>query len=77
MMATLIRRMGVQPSLPVRVSLIIDTMLNFDSDFDRDGRGHSITKWVACIHKRNGKGLKLLCEQIFDMAAYHHPIINS
>ena len=30
-------RMGVQPILPVKVSITINTMLNFDSDFDGHG----------------------------------------
>ena len=37
LMDTLMNRMGVQPILPVKVSITINTMLNFDGDFDRDG----------------------------------------
>ena len=32
-------RMDVQPLLPVKVSVTIDTMLNFDHDFDGHGDG--------------------------------------
>ena len=39
LMDTLKDRMGVQPVLPVKVSVIIDTMLNFDGDFDEHGDG--------------------------------------
>ena len=33
LMDTLMDRMGVQPILPVEVSVAIETMLNFDGDF--------------------------------------------
>ena len=39
LMDTLTDRMGSQPILLVKVSVIIDTMLNFDSDFDGHGEG--------------------------------------
>ena len=32
-------RLLVQPILPVKMSIIIDTMLSFDCDFDGDGDG--------------------------------------
>ena len=41
-MDTLTDRMGSQPILLVKVSVIIDTMLNFDSDFDGHGEGDII-----------------------------------
>ena len=34
---TLMGKMEVQPILPVKVTATIDTMLNFDGDFDRHG----------------------------------------
>ena len=36
--------MGVQPILPVREPVIIDTMLNFDGDFEGDGDGDVMCK---------------------------------
>ena len=33
---TLKDRMGVQPMVPIKVSVIVDTLLNFDGDFDED-----------------------------------------
>ena len=38
-MDTLMDRMGVRPILPVKVSITIDIMLNFDDDFDGHGDG--------------------------------------
>ena len=32
-------RMGVQPIFPIKVSVTIGTMLNFDSDFNGHGDG--------------------------------------
>ena len=39
MTGTMMGKMGVQPILPIMVLVVIDTMLNFDGDFDGDGRG--------------------------------------
>ena len=36
---TLTDRMGVEPILPIKMSVTIDTMLNFDGDFDRHSDG--------------------------------------
>ena len=40
--------MGVQPILPIKVSAIIDTTLNFDGDFDEHGDDGTTCK-QTCI----------------------------
>ena len=41
-MDTLVHRMGVQPTLPVKVSVTIDIMLNLEDDFDEHS-DHEVT----------------------------------
>ena len=49
--------MGVQPILPVKVSVSIDTMLNVDSDFDRHGDGDFTCKQILTLHTKGTIGL--------------------
>ena len=48
-MDTLMDRKGVQLILPVKVSVTIGTMLNFDSDFDGHGDGDNKCKQILTI----------------------------
>ena len=42
-------RMGVQPILPIKVSVTIGTMLNFDGDFDGHGDGDITCKQTLSV----------------------------
>ena len=42
-------RMGVQPIFPIKVSVTIGTMLNFDSDFDGHGDGDITCKQTLSV----------------------------
>ena len=42
-------KMGVQPILPIKVSVIFDTMLNFDGDFDGHGDGDVTCKQTSAV----------------------------
>ena len=48
-------RMGVQPILPVKVSVTIDIMLNFDDEFDRYGNGNVTCKQIFSVHCRKSE----------------------
>ena len=43
-------RMGVQSILPVKVSFTIETVLNFDADFDGHGEGEVTCKQTLQSH---------------------------
>ena len=51
---TLTERMGVQPILPIKVSATIDTMLNFDVDFD----GHNDVTCKQALFPSGGRLLR-------------------
>ena len=50
-MDTLKDRVGVQPILPIEVSITIDTMLNFDCNFDEYGDGYGTCKQIFMMHR--------------------------
>ena len=58
---TLTDRMGLQPILPIKVSITIDTMLHFDSDFD--GQSHGDVD-VTC--KQTFRGLCMSFRYVFN-----------
>ena len=48
---TLKDTVGVQPILPIEVSITIDTMLNFGCDFDEYGDGNGTCKQIFTINR--------------------------